>query len=723
MKTETRMRTFLFGALVPSLLLLSGCASRASYVRSPDTTLGRIVIYRNGVAYFERFANVPGSELHLAVPGDKVDDFLKSLTVVDAVTGEPTPIAYPTDAPAGSGTVDMHIQLPGPAPHRLKLSYVTESPSWKPSYRVTLGDHGKVGLQAWAIVDNTSGEDWNQVKLGVGASSAMSFRFDLRSVRLVERQTLQAEDLFALAPPTGESTYGGKVTFDLGDGALALNAPPAPPPTVSAAAAAPASAPSPAAPSRRGGNRGRASAPTREVMLAETDSFGDGSPGGPPNGEAARFASVANALRSSSGQIVVQGYASADDRDKQGASLERANKAREELVRAGIEANRIVAVGKGVEAGHTAGVRVALAPKPANGANEALSPAAREAAEQPGDPIGTSHFESTATMSVARGSSAMVSILNAPTDGEVVYLYDPETSRGNTTYAFRAVHVKNPTDSALESGPVTVFGDGKFIGEGMCDPIPGRASAFVPFALDRQIVVEHKDYERDAIAQILTVQRGVLSTEVRHTRFQTITLHNRLPEKAIVYVRHTVAPSYKLADSPAPSEHMGTAQLFRVEVPANGKIDLTLTESTPVTRTTDLRTPEGLDLVKAFVSADATDGNPVLKASVAQLLDIHRSMANIEAHIATTREQMEEYRARMDELHAQIVTLKVVKTAGPLMQSLEKKMQEMSDKVSKGTLDLVALEEGLMVAKVRFQDTVADLTLEAPKEGAKRAAL
>jgi hypothetical protein len=41
------------------------------------------------------------------VPQDKVDDFLKSLTVVDAVTGEPAPISYPS---AGTGgTIDMKV--------------------------------------------------------------------------------------------------------------------------------------------------------------------------------------------------------------------------------------------------------------------------------------------------------------------------------------------------------------------------------------------------------------------------------------------------------------------------------------------------------------------------------------------------------------------------------------------------------------------------------------
>jgi len=79
---------------------------------------------------------------------------------------------------------------------------------------------------------------------------------------------------------------------------------------------------------------------------------------------------------------------------------------------------------------------------------------------------------------------------------------------------------------------------------------------------------------------------------------------------------------------------------------------------------------------------------------------------------------MAEYRERMDELHNQIFTLKAVKTAGPLMASLEKKMQEVSDKLSKATIDVVSQQEALMVARIHFQDGVADLTLEK-KEDAK----
>jgi len=46
------------------------------------------------------------------------------------------------------------------------------------------------------------------------------------------------------------------------------------------------------------------------------------------------------------------------------------------------------------------------------------------------------------------------------------------------------------------------------------------------------------------------------------------------------------------------------------------------------------------------------------------------------------------------------------------MQSLEAKMQEIRDRLSKATIDIVALEEKRMVARVHFQDGVADLSLE-----------
>jgi len=328
-------------------------------------------------------------------------------------------------------------------------------------------------------------------------------------------------------------------------------------------------------------------------------------------------------------------------------------------------------------------------------------------------PIDTSHFESTTPMTVARGTSAMVSIYDGSTDGEVVYLYDSETPRGNATFPFKSVRIKNPTDSALESGPVTVFGDGRFIGEGLSEAIPPKSVAFVPFALDRQIVVEKKEADRDEIARIITVQRGVFSTETKHIKKTTLTLTNRLPDKATVYIRHTLGEGFRLTKSPANPERLGEAYLFKVDLDAGAKVDVDVEEETPVLRSTDIRSAEGMGEIKAFVTSAALVGP--IKDEVAELVKLQEGIDNTEQRIKTLRDQMGEFRERMDELHAQIVTLKLVKTAGPLMKGLEDKLGEVSDKLSKETIDVVALEEQLMVTKIQFQDKVAELNLGSDK--------
>ena len=719
------MRKMLLGGC--SLLLLSGCGSAATYVHADTTTLGRVVVYRNGVAYFERYATVDDDKLKLAVPADKVDDFLKSLNVVDARTGEPAPVAYPTDPEqTGSGLIDMEIKLPGPRPHQLKLSYVTEAPAWKPSYRVVLGEGKSVQLVGWAVVDNTSGEDWKSVKLGVGASSALSFRFDLRSIRLVERETLQTNDLFAMAPPTGEATYGGpaqeqarRVVGDVGDDTIAMSDEgkngekdtDGVHDKSGMVAAQSAGQPAPDAGGWRRGAGAVGNTTPRPATKPQPPKEAMKKPNANP------LDALAQRLRGDNAPIIVEGYGAPGDGDRNAAALDRANRLRDQLSRRGIDPNRIVAVGKGDLAGHNGGARVVEAleappPPPAGGQVAGATGAAAVPGAITLDPIGTSHFESQTPMTVERGTSAMVSILHTDTEGEVVYLFDPESPRGNAQFAFRSVRLRNPTDSQLESGPLTVFGEGRFIGEGLTEPIPGHQVAFVPFALDRQIVVDRAEADRDEIAKIITVQRGVFSTQMQHIHKTTFVLHNRLPNKAVVYVRHTVPSGYRTSKAPGDPEHVSGADMYRLEVDGYGKADVVLEDSTPVYKSTDIRDPGGMELVRVYLTSSAEGA---LKGQVDELVKVQKEIGDDEQHIATLREQMGEYRQRMDELHAQIVTLRAVKTAGPLMTSLEKKLSEVSDRLSKSTIDVVALEEKLMLARIKFQDGVADLTLEQDK--------
>jgi hypothetical protein len=712
------------------LALLVGCGSgTTSYVRS-NTTLGRVVVYRNGIAYFERFARVEGDTLKISVPADKLDDFLKSLTVTDAKTGEPAPISYPTNLPgSGTGLVELHIGLGGPSPHDLKLTYVTEAPSWKPSYRVVLGSDGKVSMEGWAVVDNTSGEDWENVKLGVGSSSALSFKFDLKSVKIVSRDTLQAEDLFAVAPPTGGAIYGGEkeghvaVLDEEATNKIALAEAPKPadiskkPATkydkssgdYDGAGASGYGGPTAGLGGAVGGkSKTKAPYPPYPTTVAKpAPTSAPAQAPAPMTSADYAFESTVSRLVATKNSVVIEGYALETDGDKTAASLERANKVRAQLVQRGISPDKVVAVGKGLVTGKKGGVRIVeVTPKIVGKPDNAVA----------GDPIGTSHFESNARLSVKKASSAMISILKGSTEGEAIYYYDPESPRGNASFAFRAIRLKNPTDSTLESGPVTVFGEGKFIGEGISEPIPPHASAFVPFALDRQIVVENVDGEKDEILRILAVQRGVFSTEVKHTKTTKLIFHNRLPTKVHIAIRHTTPKGFTLDQKGFTLEKVGSANVIGVEIEPSAKKEIVLEDSTPVFKTVDLRSPGGMDQVKVYVSSAAVAGP--LKEQVQKLVKLQQEIGNLEQRVETTREQVSEYRARIDELHTQIFTLKAVKTGGPLMKDLEKKMMEMSDKLTKATIDLVNQQEQLMMARIRFQDAVSELTVKKDDEEA-----
>ncbi len=686
---------FLFSCF--SILPLVGCTSNQNPKMVSNTDLGRVVVYRNGVAYFERTAHIEGETLELSVATDKVNDFLKSLTVTDVRTGLAAPVAYPTQLPTfGTGFVSMKIKMLDPSVRDLKLSYVTESPSWKPSYRVFVGSDGKVNLQGWAIIDNTSGEDWKNVKLGVGSSSALAFRYDLSSIRTVQRETLQPDSLFVLAPPTGDALIQGEfgmanvlseVSEERLDAELKNYE--------SQAMSSPGVA-------MKLGSASR-TPPQTVVDLKSPKPSG----GGTNPFDGLGMDRIVQSAQRSKNAIIIEGFANETDEDKFDASLARANKVRDQLVKKGMSPDQVIAVGKGNVSNRNGGIRIVetIAQKDqtqGQGSGSTLEPQAVE-------PIGVSHFESLEATSVPRDTSVMVSILKTDTQGEIVYFYDPESSRGNDQFAFQSVRVSNPTSSTLERGPVSVFGEGKFIGEGFTEPVPANSVGFIPFAMDRQIVVEKKESSEDEIEKVLSVQRGVFSSKVQHKKKLIYILNNRLNTEAEVYLKHTIGKGYTLVKGPESFEKLGNSHLFHVSVPALGKLEVTIIEATPVYKSTDIRSPQGLALVRVYLSSAAA---APLKLKVDELIKIQEDIGNIQIKIETTKDQMEEYRSRMDELHVQILTLKAVKSAGPMMQTLEKKAQEMANKLSASTVQIATFQEQLMVTRIKFMDMVSELSVD-----------
>ncbi len=117
------------------------------------------------------------------------------------------------DASAGEGMfqqVEVQIRLDGARGHDLMVSYVVAAPVWKPTYRVVLPDDakGKALLQAWAVVDNVSGEEWREVGMSLTAGEPIAFRYDLHTPRNVERADLsEAGSRKRATVALGESSY------------------------------------------------------------------------------------------------------------------------------------------------------------------------------------------------------------------------------------------------------------------------------------------------------------------------------------------------------------------------------------------------------------------------------------------------------------------------------------------------------------------------------------
>ena len=169
-------RARFIGVFLTLILLMTGCAS-TGHVSADGLTVKRVVVYRNGVAYFERQGKVEGDRVTFRVRPSHVDDFLASLAVT-ARSDTKVKSASFTQAKRGKRNAVKVTLSFNDGDHDLRVRYVAATPVWKPTYRLIMeGD--KLHLQAWGIVYNLSGEDWKNVQLSLVAGAPISFEATL----------------------------------------------------------------------------------------------------------------------------------------------------------------------------------------------------------------------------------------------------------------------------------------------------------------------------------------------------------------------------------------------------------------------------------------------------------------------------------------------------------------------------------------------------------------
>lgn len=104
-----------------------------------------------------------------------------------------------------AGMRTIMVGLDGTGPREVELDYVVPAPVWKTAYRLVLDAKGVARLQAWAIIENASGDDWSDVEVTLSSGAPVTL-----AQRLYQRYWHQRPEVPVFAQtiaPTDPDVY------------------------------------------------------------------------------------------------------------------------------------------------------------------------------------------------------------------------------------------------------------------------------------------------------------------------------------------------------------------------------------------------------------------------------------------------------------------------------------------------------------------------------------
>ncbi len=112
----------------------------------------------------------------------------------------------------------VSLSFLGEGKRPVRVGYIQEAPIWKTSYRLVLADEKPPFLQGWAIVENTTESDWENVNLTLVSGRPISFVMDLYEPLYLTRPVVQPELFASLRPRTYDQDLSGKEAEFLASG-------------------------------------------------------------------------------------------------------------------------------------------------------------------------------------------------------------------------------------------------------------------------------------------------------------------------------------------------------------------------------------------------------------------------------------------------------------------------------------------------------------------------
>ena len=521
----------------------------------------------------------------------------------------------------------MTISAAGSGDRQLYVSYISEVPIWKTTYRIVLPSKtdDKPLLQGWAIVDNTTGEDWDNVELSLVAGAPQSFIQQLSQPYYARRPVVPLPETAELTPQTHESAMLGGLGGLTGvvtdpSGAVIPNA-----------RVKISNIETGAASSTTTDNQGRYEfddlAAGNYRLEFHRNGFQTGVIQGAAiggNGEQTQNVT----LQVGSVSETVEVTAAAPNLETSDALVAPG------VVGSGRELGKrpIFGIPGGVP-GDVAGGIIGGAPVPGNGLLSEARGRASAAAE--GSNLGDLfEYKLKDRVTIRKNESALVPIVQVHVAAEKVSLWN---NLLGSQRPLRALWLTNSSPLTLDGGSFTVLEDEAFAGEGLTDPIKPGEKRLLSYAADLGLRVDAKSESRPQGVTRVRIWRGVMSMTREMQQSTTYTVRDDDTTPRTVLIEHPLRVGWKLAEgTPKPEETTSNVYRFRVSVKPKETSKLEVGESEPLDTRYEISNVTD-DQITLFLRQKSI--NTEVEAALRKIVEQKNRVAALDAEISRRNDE------------------------------------------------------------------------------------
>jgi hypothetical protein len=582
----------------------------------------------------------------------------------------------------------MTLAAVGTGARDVLVSYVSEVPVWKTNYRLVLPRGGGTPtLQGWAIVDNTIGEDWNDVELSLVAGAPQSFiqplsqpLYTTRPVVGLSRATVQSPQLHqeTLTDRGTESggSLAGSVMDPQGDVLPGVR--------VTAIDAA--------------GRR----------FSVVTDAHGRFTLAGRPIGTYRLEFSLSGFRTAVMDGIQLDGAPrSIQDVTMQIGQLSETVTVTALAPRIDVSRSRTRAdTGGGVTGGIVGGPAAAPTASPIDRATVEDRLADMQAAAQ-GQSLGDLfEYRVNGPITIRKNQSALVPILRADVGIERVSLW---SERVGGPRPLRSVWLTNSSGLTLDAGSFTLLEESTFAGEGLLDAIKPGEKRLLSYAIDLGVQVEWRRGDEQRRVSRLSIASGVVVQHSDQTARRVYTIRNSDTNARTVVIEHPVHAGWTLVATPAPVETSLGAYRFAVPVDAKGVATLVVQERHPLE--TNYAISQLTDQQVALFVHDSRE-NTTLSQALGPIQVQKSAIAALEAEIEARQTEADKIANDQQRLRENMGALKGSAGEQQLLKRYVSQLNQQEDRIAVLRRETADLEQRLSREQAALQTLIQALVLD-----------